>query len=109
MKMVHDAKFKMETVAEVSKYHNVAVDRLLAKSPEEAYPKSDRPRGKKDIDSVEYHMNTDIIEPIIVFDMDGDKIMIDGMHRLIAANLVGFDVEVMEIPISLKFTEYDKN
>lgn len=98
-----EAKYKMKTVKEVSKYTNVATDRLKAKTPETAYPEDDRPRGDKDIDSIKYHMDTDIIEPLIVLDMGTEKIMIDGMHRLVAANLRGFDVECVIVPLKLYF------
>ena len=63
----------------------------LAKSAKEAYPAEDRPRGQKDLDSVNYHLMThQAISPIIVLsltDINGNKrvIKLDGMHRLMAA------------------------
>ena len=55
------------------------------------YPKEDRPRGRADIDSVIHHMNAirreGEVDPIYVAVKDGDYILLDGAHRIIATYL----------------------
>ena len=79
------APFKME---------NVSLDRLKARSPEEAYPTQDRPRGKEDISSVRYLCTTDdLVSPIVAIRKRTARgkrqvwILLDGMHRMVASAL----------------------
>lgn len=77
-----------------------------ATTAEEAYPEHDRPRGQKDIDSVNYFLNTkECVSPIIiatVTDKNGLKhhIKLDGVHRLIAAL-------IRNSPIKILFLDFD--
>jgi hypothetical protein len=68
---------------------NLDVDRLLAKTVEEAYPVTNRPRGIDDIKSVKYHMKSPCVSPIIIIKNKNKEILIDGVHRLVAAKLAG--------------------
>jgi len=67
--------------------NNFNPDRL-SKDP---YPKEDRPRGQKDLDSVLYHRR--IIrkqghtEPIWIAFKKGEYTLLDGAHRIIATYL----------------------
>lgn len=61
----------------------------LKKTPEKAYPIEDRPRGDKDIESVNYYIkllqNKQIINPIWIIKKNGKYILLDGVHRIIAS------------------------
>lgn len=60
----------------------------LNKSPELAYPLNDRPRGIKDIKSMQYHLSTKkCISPIVILQYKKKYILLDGTHRLVAASL----------------------
>lgn len=81
---------------------------LLAQTPEEAYPLSDRPRGQTDISSLHYFL-TPIkpISPITIacmIDKKGQKRMIklDGVHRMIAANILRKKLRVVFIDLCRK-------
>lgn len=71
------------------------------KSAEEAYPSTDRPRGKKDIESVNYHLKTtELVSPVIVARVQLPNsqikhIKLDGVHRLVAAAIRGSKVKVL--------------
>jgi hypothetical protein len=66
---------------------NLAIERLKAASVQEAY--SDRPRGGvTDIQSVRYHMRNTCVSPIVLAKVDQRLILLDGMHRLVAASLL---------------------
>ena len=73
---------------------NLSTDRIQAKTITEAYPPNDRPRGIKDVQSVKYHMRTKkAISPIVIIKIKNKKgkiqgILLDGMHRLVAASLL---------------------
>jgi len=64
----------------------------LQKTAEEAYPITNRPRGKKDIESVEFYcqmfINKQDVPPIIIYDGS----LLDGVHRIIAAYVVGIEI-----------------
>ena len=75
---------------------------LNAKSAEEAYPPEDRPRGRKDIVSVNYHIKTQRpVSPIIIMQTEKDgkirSIKLDGVHRIIAAIIRKSKVKVFYI------------
>ena len=75
---------------------------LNAKSAEEAYPPEDRPRGKEDIVSVNYHIKTQkAVSPIIVMQIEKNgkirSIKLDGVHRIIAAIIRKSKVKVFYI------------
>lgn len=67
---------------------NLNINRLLAKSVAEAYPPHDRPRGSQDIKSVKYHMKLKCVSPLVIVKTDRE-ILMDGVHRLVAAKLSG--------------------
>jgi hypothetical protein len=70
-----------------SDIENLNVNRLLAASIKEAY--SDRPRGIHDIISVKYHMKNKYTSPCVIVNFQNRLILLDGMHRLVAASLSG--------------------
>lgn len=78
---------------------------LLAQTPEEAYPLSDRPRGQTDISSVNYFLAPrEPVPPITVacmIDKKGQQRMIklDGVHRMIAANILRKKLRVVFIDL----------
>lgn len=65
------------------------------KTPEEVYPEGDRPRGQQDIDSIIMLMKTTTpVSPVLIGHVrykDGFEqlVVLDGMHRIIAAYLSG--------------------
>ena len=65
----------------------------LQSTANKAYPPSDRPRGKKDIESVNYWRKIiksgKEIPPIWVAYEDIDYILLDGAHRIVAAYIEG--------------------
>jgi hypothetical protein len=69
---------------------NFNPDRLQL-SANKSYPLYDRPRGDKDISSVEYHQrrikhNIDI-QPIWLFKQHNKYILLDGSHRIVASHI----------------------
>jgi hypothetical protein len=58
----------------------------LSETPELAYPENDRPRGDRDLESVNYHRNKlkngEELEPIWIIEKNGKKYILDGFHRL---------------------------
>lgn len=74
------------SIANCRKLKNFNPQRLQD-SAEEAYPKTDRPRGNKDISSVKYHQkvikNGNNLAPIWVLD-NGELTLLDGAHRIVA-------------------------
>lgn len=74
---------------------NLSVKRLHATSAVEAYPIDDRPRGIEDIKSIKYHMKNPIQSPCFLVNYKNRSIFLDGMHRLVAASLVGKRIVVM--------------
>ena len=78
-------KYYLITSLKKMRIENLNLDRLKAKTPEEAY--EDKPRGQVDIDSVHYHMKTnDCVSPIVLIQINKKLIMLDGVHRVVAAN-----------------------
>lgn len=69
-----------------SEIENLNIDRLQATSIQEAY--SDMPRGMDDIKSVKYHMKNKNTSPCIIVNYMNRLILLDGMHRLVAASLI---------------------
>lgn len=55
---------------------------------DDPYPVSDRPRGKKDLQSVKYHRQTIKnglpVHPIWIYKHDGAYTLLDGAHRIVA-------------------------
>lgn len=51
------------------------------------YPPNDRPRGIEDIKSVKYHMKSKCVSPIVIANYKKKEILLDGVHRLVAAKL----------------------
>ena len=70
---------------------NMSVDRLNASTPAEAYPPGDRPRGDADLKSVRYHMKH-AAAPVVFVKIGKRMILLDGMHRLVAASISGSKV-----------------
>ncbi len=69
---------------------NVNSNRLKAKTASQAYPPNDRPRGAKDISSIKWLQTTnDSISPVVILQMKRRKILLDGVHRLVASALLG--------------------
>jgi hypothetical protein len=105
------AQLRMTTVeslqsvsnAAAHRVHGVCARRKSSRDSAEmlariAYPPSDRPRGKRDIDSVLYHIANRACDPIVVHrSHDGVRTLLDGAHRLIAAAITGCDVLVLMI------------
>lgn len=56
----------------------------LQKSASKAYPLSDRPRGQKDLDSVNYYKKIKNIPPIWIIKKNKGYTLLDGAHRLVA-------------------------
>lgn len=59
-----------------------------ARLSENPYPKDDRPRGQKDLDSVNYHRKQIKkglpVEPIWLIKKNEKLILLDGVHRIVA-------------------------
>lgn len=66
---------------------NFNSNRLNSTTPEEAYPPSNKPRGKNDISSVKYYMHHKII-PIWIIKIKNKFTLLDGAHRIVAAHLI---------------------
>ena len=89
------------------KVENHRLDRYLnAKTAEEAYPIEDRPRNMKDIDAVNYFLQTKVaISPITVarvhnkIDNSISYIKLDGVHRLVAAAIKKSPIKVLFIDL----------
>ena len=64
---------------------NLAVKRLLARTAQDAYP--DKPRGSADVASIRHHMKSDNVSPVVLIRIANKLILLDGMHRLVAARL----------------------
>lgn len=82
----------------LARYHS-------ARTAEEAYPESDRPRQSRDIDSVNYFLSSlGPVSPITVAIMMDKKgkirfIKLDGVHRMMAANILQQDLRVLWIDL----------
>lgn len=63
-----------------------------------AYPARSRPRGQADLDSIIYHATTKrIIPPIII--LKRGRILLDGVHRLLAAAYLRQPIAVVWVGI----------
>ena len=62
-----------------------------ARLSSDPYPKEDRPRGQADIDAVTYHIKTirreGEVDPIYIAEKNGNYILLDGAHRIVATYL----------------------
>jgi hypothetical protein len=114
MEFLQDIKDSVETSVsiklfaslKISSYYHIFNSKLLqfpliqckelnnfnpARLSKDPYPEEDRPRGKKDLDSVIHHRR--IIrkqghtEPIWIAFKKGEYILLDGAHRIVAAYL----------------------
>lgn len=56
----------------------------LQKTAETAYPLDNRPRGIKDLQSVEYHQSQKCIQPIWIICENDKYTLLDGAHRIVA-------------------------
>ena len=56
----------------------------LQNSASKAYPKSDRPRGQRDLDSVNFYKKQKNIPPIWILKKNKKYFLLDGAHRLVA-------------------------
>lgn len=75
----------------------------LQSTPARAYPKNNRPRGQKDLDSVEWHMAAKkALSPIVVLCVGKNRILLDGVHRAVAANILGEPISVALVSVVLK-------
>lgn len=63
----------------------------LQNSAQKAYPLNNRPRGIKDIQSVEYHQLQKYIQPIWIIRKNGKYILLDGAHRIVASYIKNID------------------
>jgi hypothetical protein len=76
-----------------------------AKTAEEAYPLTDRPRRNKDLQSVHYFLNPrHPVSPItvaIMTDYSGKtrRIKLDGVHRMIAAHILHQPLQIFWIDL----------
>ncbi len=76
-------------ISKVNKLNNFRPERLK-KTPFDAFPPHDRPRGIDDIKSVKYFQKMESVPPIWIYQKINDQIfLLDGAHRIIAANIEG--------------------
>jgi hypothetical protein len=78
---------------------NISLKRLNAKTPAEAYPPNDRPRGDADLKSVRYHM-THPVAPVVFIKIGKRMTLLDGMHRLVAASIIGAKIRLCVIKLN---------
>ena len=92
------AKYKYYTIKELKNMDikNLNYDRLK-KDINETY--KDEPRGKDDIKSIKYSINN-IVSPICIMKINSQYILLDGMHRIVASNIL--DSKVCVCLISVK-------
>lgn len=85
---IFNSKYVMFSIAKCKDLDNFNPARLDSDEP---YPKEDRPRGQKDLDSVVYHRKMikkdGNAEPIWIFKKNGKYILLDGAHRIVATYL----------------------
>ena len=85
--------FKSEYVKFPMKLFNNKVDNFnpkrLQKTASKAYPISDRPRGKKDLKSVNYWKKQKNIPAIWIIKKNNKYILTDGVHRIVANYIQG--------------------
>jgi hypothetical protein len=84
---IFKSKFFMFPMSMCEELNNFNPDRL-SKNP---YPKNNSPRGQKNLNSLVYHRNTiqkqGQTEPIWIGFKNGDYILLDGAHRIVATYL----------------------
>ena len=84
---IFNSKFDMFPISKCKELNNFNPSRLS----NEPYPKEDRPRGQKDLDSVLYHVRTirkeGQTDPIWIALKNGKYILLDGAHRIVATYL----------------------
>ena len=77
-------KLPMSTFTNVENFN----PNRLQKSAKNAFPINDRPRGDKDISSVEYHRKQ-IQTPIWLIKQNKTYLLLDGVHRIVAHYIEG--------------------
>ena len=78
-------KLPMSTFTNVENFN----PNRLQKSAKNAFPINDRPRGDKDISSVEYHRKQ-IQTPIwLIIKQNKTYLLLDGVHRIVAHYIEG--------------------
>lgn len=78
----------------------------LGATLDEIFPVEDRPRGAEDIASVEYFLGCDAaVDPIMVLDYDNDLFVVDGVHRLVAAYILGSPIRYRRYTMSKEFAK----
>jgi hypothetical protein len=114
MEFLQDIKDSVETSVsiklfaslKISSYYHIFNSKLLqfpliqckelnnfnpARLSKDPYPEEDRPRGKKDLDSVLHHRRIirkqGYTEPIWIAFKKGEYILLDGAHRIVATYL----------------------
>ena len=95
---------EMKSVEFVGVQNTGARLELLDASPEDAYPPGQRNRGKEDIRSLSRFLNLieqgEKLPRVIIGDVDGNLIMLDGNHRAIAGSIkdVAVPIRIVQIP-----------
>ena len=88
---VRVAEYRDMSVAELiaMRVDNLGMHRLVGKrSAAASYPPSDRPRGDADLDSVAYHSKPGTVSsPVLLVRTKSGLIFLDGVHRVVAANI----------------------
>lgn len=76
---------------------NLGATRMSGRTPEEAYPLGDRPRGDEDIRTVRklMRMRRAISPAIFMRAKNGRLFLLDGVHRIVAANIKKARVSVV--------------
>ena len=85
-------KYKLYSIKELQNLNviNLNYDRLV-KDIKDAYP--DKPRGDEDIKSIKYSMEN-VVSPICIMKINSKYILLDGMHRIVASNIMNSKVMV---------------
>ena len=61
----------------------------MQNTAELAYPIENRPRQDKDLESVLYHIYAIDVSPCVIVKRNNEYIFLDGVHRVVAANILG--------------------
>jgi hypothetical protein len=75
----------------------------LQKTAAAAYPLNNRPRGIKDLQSVEYHQSQKFIKPIWMICENGKYTLLDGAHRIVASYINNLEFVSAHIIAVIKF------
>jgi hypothetical protein len=103
LRMMKVSSFRHVSNAAAHRLHNVRVCRESCQGTVEAlaevaYPHTDRPRGRCDVDSVLHHLSGHECGPIVVYRThSGRHVLLDGAHRLVAAEIAECNVMVLVI------------